>query len=1292
MCVRRGLRRALIAVALLAAGSGPRAGAQSMQFRHIGVDDGLPSSLVSDIARDRRGVMWIGTAHGVSRYDGHRFRTYAHDRADPNSLPVGVVAQVYEDQGGTLWVVTPGGLSRYDPARDGFVTYPSAATPAPGAHTIAGTVTSVLGAARGTLWVGTSAGLYAFDPRTGIATPHPLAAAPSGGPASPYVLALYRDRAARVWVGTRSGLYELDAARAGAVRHFAPDPADASSLPDTNIRALTEDAAGALWVGTGDGGLARLDARTNRFTRFRHDPTDPHSLAKDRVVRLIPDRLGAGLWVGTENGGLDYLDVATGHFAHHQFDPNTPSGIGSNSIWSVYQDTTGVLWVGTFTGGLDVSEPTRPAIQHYHAVAGDSTSLSYNAVPGFGEDRAGYLWVATDGGGLNRLDPATGRFARYTPRNTNLNAEAVLGVVEDHRGALWVATWGGGISRFDRTRRRFRPYSTANSDIPSDNVYEILEDRAGQLWIGTENAVVAMFDRARGAFTRRFAVVPPGLDPSSVLVLRELQDGRFAIGLREGGVTILDPTTGAQRHYVAAGEAGARGGDLASNRVRALLETEPGVLWVGTEDGLDRLVLGTGRSTHFDRHDGLPSDIVLGLVADSAGRLWVSTDHGLGRFDPERRTFVHFERADGLQGSEFLMRSAFRAHDGTLYFGGNNGFNAVHPGRVVDHPRAPDVALTGLQLFNRPVAVGAPGSPLTRAIGETRTLTLTAAQNVVTFEFAAPDYAVPEKTRYAYRLDGFDPEWQDVGHQHTASYTNLAPGHYTFRARASVGDGGWSGDGTALEVIVTPPMWQTWWFRLLVVGAGLLAFYRFARFQQQRRLEIALGQQALRDSLTGLANRALFRDRVEHALARLAREGPPAAGAGGQVAVLFLDLDNFKSVNDSFGHHAGDCLLRAVSTRLLNATRGCDTVARFGGDEFAVLIENARGAADAQAVSERIVAAMRAPVPLSSAPDGSTARVGVSVGIAFATPGLDADALLRHADAAMYQAKADGKGRHSVFDPALVAAAADRLDLERDLADALVDGASPGGQFALLYQPIVTLATGAIVSAEALVRWRHPTRGLVGPVQFIPLAEASGLIVALGRWVLEEACRTAAAWPAAADGAPLGVTVNVSARQLLHAALPRHVADALAASGLAPARLTLEITEGVLMQDTDATLATLHTLKALGVRLAVDDFGTGYSSLRYLQRFPVDVLKIDKSFVDGLARGPQDAALARTIVALGELLELRTVAEGVEHAPQRDQLIAMGCELGQGYLFSRPVDDAALRGLLGGAPGVGGGR
>ncbi|MGZ8491238.1 MAG: EAL domain-containing protein [Gemmatirosa sp.] len=423
---------------------------------------------------------------------------------------------------------------------------------------------------------------------------------------------------------------------------------------------------------------------------------------------------------------------------------------------------------------------------------------------------------------------------------------------------------------------------------------------------------------------------------------------------------------------------------------------------------------------------------------------------------------------------------------------------------------------------------------------------------------------------------------------------------------------------------------------------------------QRRGLEEQLAHQAFHDPLTGLANRALFRDRVEHALAQAGRSSD-------DLAVLFLDLDDFKSVNDSLGHAEGDQLLVQVAARLLNATRGSDTVARLGGDEFAVLLANA-GGGDAHVVANRILSSLTRPVPLAA----RDIAVGASIGIATARTGETTEELLRNADLAMYQAKARGKGTYEEFAPPMYEAVRDRMSLGSDLHQAL-----ERREFRLVYQPVVDLATEAIVGVEALVRWHHPERGVVGPCAFIPLAEESGLILPLGRWVLGEACRQAAAWRRMGIE-ELRVAVNISGRQLEHPQLVADVASALGAAGLPPGALLLEITESVVMQDTEASLHRLHELKDIGVQLAIDDFGTGYSSLSYLQRFPVDVLKIDKSFVDGVADGGSHAALARTIIALGETLSLCTVAEGIETPEQGATLLALGCGTGQGYHYSRP--------------------
>jgi diguanylate cyclase (GGDEF)-like protein/PAS domain S-box-containing protein len=438
---------------------------------------------------------------------------------------------------------------------------------------------------------------------------------------------------------------------------------------------------------------------------------------------------------------------------------------------------------------------------------------------------------------------------------------------------------------------------------------------------------------------------------------------------------------------------------------------------------------------------------------------------------------------------------------------------------------------------------------------------------------------------------------------------------------------------------------------------------------ERRQLEDQLVHQAFHDSLTSLANRALFKDRVDHALRRTKRQTP-------SVAVLFVDLDGFKEVNDSLGHAAGDRLLIQVAERLRSCVRPSDTVARFGGDEFAVLIEDASDDVDVVQVAERVLEGLRQPFVVN----GRELHVRGSMGIARMESDVDgADHLLRNADLAMYRAKAAGQGGYERYDPEMHTELVQRVQLEADLRRAL-----EAGELFLQYQPTFDLASGQIVGAEALARWRHPTRGLVPPTEFIPLAEASGLIRPLGAWVLREACRQAAEWQrsTAHREKPLALSINLSGRQLQVPEVVDDVATALRESGLQPDSLVLEMTESVLMDDDENVLTILRRLKELGPRLAIDDFGTGYSSLSYLHRFPVDMLKIDRSFVERLSHASDNAELARTIVRLGQSLQLVTVAEGVEDSAQFLALRRMGCDVGQGYYFGKPMESEEISRLL----------
>jgi diguanylate cyclase (GGDEF)-like protein len=477
--------------------------------------------------------------------------------------------------------------------------------------------------------------------------------------------------------------------------------------------------------------------------------------------------------------------------------------------------------------------------------------------------------------------------------------------------------------------------------------------------------------------------------------------------------------------------------------------------------------------------------------------------------------------------------------------------------------------------------------------------------------------------------------------------------------------------GFAILVWVVQPAWGSavgqavfgaLTLTVLVVGRQILAARDNLRLLAERAAQEArFRHEALHDPLTGLANRALLRDRAEHALVRASRRQQLP------LALIFLDLDNFKTVNDSLGHAAGDGLLVESARRLLACVRATDTVARLGGDEFAIFIEDPTDAEGCSLITTRILDALERPFTL----EGRDLFISASLGLATARDGESADDLLRNADVAMYIAKTRGKGRVEHFEPEMRTVALARMELESDLRRAL-----DAGEFVLHYQPIVVLETGEITGVEALVRWQHPRRGLLPPAQFIGAAEEMGLIVPLGAWVLREACRQGAAWNRRQD---LAVTVNVSGRQLQTPQIVADVRVALAESGLDPQALILELTESVLTTDSgDGVLGTLQALKGLGVRLAIDDFGTGYSSLSSLHRFPIDILKIAKSFVDDIGDTSGRQALAQAIITLGTTLSVRTIAEGIEQSGQRVQLQRLGCELGQGFHFSVPLPAADL--------------
>jgi diguanylate cyclase (GGDEF)-like protein/PAS domain S-box-containing protein len=426
-------------------------------------------------------------------------------------------------------------------------------------------------------------------------------------------------------------------------------------------------------------------------------------------------------------------------------------------------------------------------------------------------------------------------------------------------------------------------------------------------------------------------------------------------------------------------------------------------------------------------------------------------------------------------------------------------------------------------------------------------------------------------------------------------------------------------------------------------------------------LEEQLARRAFEDALTGLPNKALLMDRLTHALTRAGRDADPR-----MVALLSLDLDNLQAINDSLGHTAGDRLISQVAERIKASVREADTVARTGGDEFAVVLEDVANMGEAVRMAERVTDRLQVPFDL----DRRRVSMTASIGIALGSPGnAHAGELVNNADTAMYYAKSSKKVRYAVFESSMNSRAWRKLEMEAELRSAV-----ERDEFVLYYQPVLELGTGKLTGVEALVRWQHPERGLIPPGEFIPLAEETGLVVPIGRWVLREACRQVGAWQAeTADDPALVLSVNLSVRQFAHPELITDTYQALQESGLSARDLELDITEAIALDHSEATVTGLRGLKDLGVRLAIDDFGTGYSALNYLKRYPVDTLKIDRSFIRGLGTDPEDMAIVHAVIAFARILKLHVIAEGIETPEQLAQLRALGCERGQGYYFSRPL-------------------
>jgi ligand-binding sensor domain-containing protein/signal transduction histidine kinase len=801
-----------------------------LRFTHLTTNDGLSQGYVVDILQDRRGFMWFATRDGLNRYDGYTFVVYKHDPNDPGTLSSNFLQDLMEDDRGNLWVATNTGVNRFDPTTERCTRYlhdPRNPDTLGGAS-----VKSIAQDSRGYLWFGTEdSGLDRLDPRLGTFTHYRN---DSDGRFVGRITQVIDDSQGDIWFTGARGLFHVNQAGRITRRPVASDGLSADSIH--------EDETGHLWLLTNSPvvGLVRYDRGADRLTSY------PLAFRASRAGGVLASTTSGGslngmlaadgqngLWVPS-NEGLSYFDRRTQRFTRRfQHEDANPHSLDSNAIFSVYQDRGGVLWVGTENAGLNILNFRQQQFVRYTHRPGDPNSISPGRVKAIHQDRDGVLWVGLFPRALDRLNRKSGQMIHYLPgdggENTFGAGTNVNSIYRDPSGLLWVGGGGSGLVRFDERTGRFKHYRHDARDprsLISNNVYTIYGDRNGQMWLGLEGGI-SRFDPATDGFVN-YRPVPenPASLANTVWIIHQDRSGALWAGTWGGVLVRFDDKA---ETFVSHAPDSRDSRKLNGGGINAILDDRAGTLWVGTFDGLYRHDRRSGAFVRYTEREGLPSSSIRCIVEDRLGRLWLSTQKGVSRFDPRKGTFRNYDASDGLQSNEFST-GCFQAANGEIFFGGSNGLNAFLPEHVQDDAYVPPVVVSNFTMFNRPVRIGA-DSVIKRAIPYVESLTLAYGDNVFSLEFAALSYANSHKNRYRYRLEGFDPGWNDADSRHRlATYTNLDPGRYVFRVQGSNSDGVWNEQGVSLSILITPPWWRTSWFRALSVGlfvAVLWAAYQY---------------------------------------------------------------------------------------------------------------------------------------------------------------------------------------------------------------------------------------------------------------------------------------------------------------------------------------------------------------------------------------------------------------------------------------------------------------------------------
>ena len=1260
-------------------------------------------SFIRHTVQDKEGYLWFSGTSGISKYDGYSLTRYELEYIEEDADVNG--AYLFVNEQGQLFV-GDSGLYVYDYETASF-TFLNI--------TEGKRVRSIFNDSEGFLWLaGQDFGLIQYDTTTNTVVNQYNNITHEGFPNFVWS-AIFDKTTHSIWIADPAGIFRFDLNN----KQLTAVPLSYSiSFGDVSIRDMAlDETQGLLWIGT-QKGLLQID--TNNFSQrlFQHTETN---LPTSHITTVLLDASN-NLWVGLEKQGVCVYQASEENFLCLAPEINTEHKLPPATVEDIYEDNQGNLWLAMNHYGIHRLSPHLEKFQLmrdlFSSGVADYFPYSFDGVV----KNNGDIWFATDGGGINIFNYLSGHFKNLKHDDNDVNSpssDSIISLDEDENGNIWAGTWAGGMFKvnpetFEISRFKHDPTNNSETNLAGNNIFFVLSDKQGGIWASIWNQGIQYYNAKTNKFTNYLHKKRGGNSNIKSVEISHLQlfDNKLFIA-GESYLEYLDLND--QTFHVVLDTQGAV---LTFLSVESLEE-----IWVGTtKKGLIRYNSITGESKNFMVEDGLSGNTVHYLTKYGNDKLFVTTTNGLSVLDLTTNTFRNYHEKDGLISGDTSPHGEFVFVENKLYIPTKQGVSIVDPEDLPRDTYIPKTTITRIQLIN---IDNDSGQLLSLHPQKDQNIKLESYNNNLQFDFVSLSFIYPNFSRYKFRLKGWQSDFEKINAtKRFARYTNLDPGNYIFEVYSSNSGGLWDPVGTQFSFTILKPWWSTWWARCIFVALLLTAIYGVIRLRlainvnrertlrlkvkektkqlegyaeeiaqtsrdladlnselelrveqrtaelqteisERKAVEKKLYQRAYFDALTSLANRQRVIQIIEDLINRSQKDSEFS------FAVMFIDGDRFKQVNDTFGHLFGDELLVQSSQRLLDNLSQSQHAGRLGGDEFTVILENANNQ-DIIELANRLVKSFKQPFTI----ENYDVRFEISLGIVLCDNSYsNVQDVLKHADIAMYRAKESGRGTFELFDDKMQRQTLETVELEKELRESI-----GSDQFSLVYQPLVCLETGVIDGFEALIRWHHPTKGLISPAEFIPLAEEAGLIWDIGVWVLKEACCQLVEWHRLPLEHKPSISVNLSTNQIRKGSFLQHLDNILKQTRADSQFLKLELTESILIENNHELADLYEALRIRKIDLAIDDFGTGYSSLAYLNEIPVQYLKIDRRFVaaiDGNGKEPINHNALKVLeatVALGKGLGKKVTAEGIETQTQLQHLIEFDCDLAQGYYLSKPVD------------------